>query len=91
MRKKLENEDLSEQNRPLRMFWVMISFAFVATVLNYLHSLSFNYLTTKGLLHPMLPEDVFGFIVSVFFIAYMFSKAFSGFVIDKLAPELAIH
>jgi len=88
MRKNLKNEGLSGQNRQSRMRWVMISFAFAATVLNYLHRLSFNYLTAKGPLHDMIPDDAFGYIASAFFIAYMISNGFSGFVIDKLGTRV---
>jgi ACS family hexuronate transporter-like MFS transporter len=88
MRKILIKDDLDGQNKPLRMRWVMISFAFVATVLNYLHRLSFNYLTAKGPLHDLIPDEAFGYIASVFFIAYMISNAFSGFVIDKLKTRI---
>ena len=59
MRKIQGKDDLTRQNRPLRMRWVMISFAFVATVLNYLHRLSFNYLIAKGSLQDMIPDDAF--------------------------------
>ena len=71
-----------------RMRWVMISFAFVATVLNYLHRLSFNYLTAKGPLHDMIPDDAFGYIGTAFFIAYMISNGISGFVIDRLGTKI---
>lgn len=71
-----------------KMRWVMISFAFVATVLNYLHRLSFNYLTAKGPLHDMIPDDAFGYIGTAFFVAYMISNAFSGFVIDRLGTKI---
>lgn len=71
-----------------RMRWVMISFAFVATVLNYLHRLSFNYLTAKGPLHDMIPDDAFGYIATAFFAAYMISNAFSGFLIDRLGTKI---
>lgn len=88
MRNDSIKDDLLGQYKPLKMRWVMISFAFVATVLNYLHRLSFNYLTAKGPLHDMIPDDAFGYIASAFFIAYMISNAFSGFVIDKLGTRL---
>ena len=88
MGKNIPNDNLTGQNKPLKMRWVMISFAFAATVLNYLHRLSFNYLTAKGPLHDMIPDDAFGYIASAFFIAYMFSNAFSGFVIDKLGTRI---
>jgi MFS transporter, ACS family, hexuronate transporter len=70
------------------MRWAMISFAFVATVLNYLHRLSFNYLTSQGYLREIIPDDSFGYIASAFFIAYMISNGFSGFVIDKLGTRV---
>jgi ACS family hexuronate transporter-like MFS transporter len=88
MRKILIKDDLVGQDKSLRMRWVMISFAFVATVLNYLQRLSFNYLTAKGPLHDLIPDDAFGYIASAFFIAYMISNAFSGFVIDKLRTRI---
>jgi ACS family hexuronate transporter-like MFS transporter len=87
MRKTL-SADISGQDNPARMRWAMISFAFVATVLNYLHRLSFNYLTASGALHDLIPDDAFGYIASAFFVAYMISNAFSGFVIDKLGTRI---
>jgi ACS family hexuronate transporter-like MFS transporter len=74
--------------RPLKMRWVMISFAFAATVLNYLHRLSFNYLAANGYLRDLIPDDAFGYIATCFFIAYLISNAVSGFVIDKLGTRL---
>ncbi len=66
----------------------MISFAFAATVLNYLHRLSFNYLAANGYLRDLIPDDAFGYIATCFFIAYLISNAVSGFVIDKLGTRL---
>lgn len=71
-----------------RMRWVMIGFAFFATVLNYVHRLSFNYLSADGELRKLIPDDAFGYIGTAFFIAYMLSNAFSGFVIDRLGTRL---
>ena len=34
--------DKLTENKPLRLRWVMIGFAFLATVLNYIHRLSFT-------------------------------------------------
>ena len=66
----------------------MISFAFVATVLNYVHRLSFNYLSAKGHLRDLIPDDAFGYIATAFFVAYMISNGVSGFLIDKLGTRL---
>jgi MFS transporter, ACS family, hexuronate transporter len=83
-----QNQLETPEKKLSRMRWVMISFAFVATVLNYLHRLSFNYLTAKGPLHDMIPDDAFGYIATAFFVAYMISNGFSGFIIDRLGTKL---
>lgn len=76
------------ENKPPRLRWVMIGFAFLATVLNYIHRLSFNYLSADGELRKLIPDDAFGYIGTAFFIAYMVSNAFSGLVIDRLGTRL---
>jgi MFS transporter, ACS family, hexuronate transporter len=88
MTKDLLHPDLSTQNSKLKMRWVMITFAFLATVLNYLHRLSFNYLAAGGHLRNIIPDDTFGYIATAFFVAYMLSNAVSGFIIDKLGTRL---
>jgi ACS family hexuronate transporter-like MFS transporter len=70
------------------MRWVMIGFAFLATVLNYVHRLSFNYLSADGELRKLIPDDAFGYIGTAFFIAYMLSNAFSGLLIDRLGTRI---
>ncbi|HET6539774.1 MAG TPA: MFS transporter, partial [Chryseolinea sp.] len=52
------------------------------------HRLSFNYLSADGPLRELIPDDAFGYLGTAFFIAYMVSNAFSGFVIDKLGTRL---
>ena len=74
--------------QPLKMRWVMVGLAFLATVLNYVHRLSFNYLSADGALRELIPNDAFGYIGTAFFVAYMISNGFSGFVIDKLGTRL---
>jgi MFS transporter, ACS family, hexuronate transporter len=85
---KILNEGLADQHKKLKMRWVMITFAFLATVLNYLHRLSFTYLAAEGHLRELIPDDTFGYIATAFFIAYMLSNAVSGFVIDKLGTRI---
>jgi MFS transporter, ACS family, hexuronate transporter len=83
-----ENQNFLSQTKPLKMRWLMISFAFMATILNYLHRLSFNYLATNDYLRDLIPDDAFGYIATCFFIAYLISNAVSGFIIDKLGTRL---
>ena len=66
----------------------MIAFALSATILNYIDRLAFNLLSSDGELRTLIPDDKFGYINSAFFIAYMISNAFSGFVIDRLGTRL---
>ena len=80
--------DQLTENKPLRMRWVMIGFAFLATVLNYIHRLSFNYLSADGELRKLIPDDAFGYIGTAFFVAYMLSNAFSGLIIDRLGTKV---
>lgn len=66
----------------------MLSFAFIATVMNYIDRLAFNYLSASGPLRELIPDDVFGYITTSFFVAYMISNLVSGFIIDKLGVRL---
>ena len=66
----------------------MVGLAFLATVLNYVHRLSFNYLSADGYLRKLIPDDAFGYIGAAFFIAYMLSNAFSGLIIDRLGTRI---
>jgi MFS transporter, ACS family, hexuronate transporter len=79
---------ISGFDKPLKIRWVMIGLAFLATVLNYVHRLSFNYLSADGELRKLIPDEMFGYIGTAFFVAYMLSNAFSGFVIDRLGTRL---
>jgi len=88
MQKKLRNEGLLGQNKPLRMRWVMIIMAFLATVLNYLHRLSFNYLTAEGPLRELIPDDAFGYIATSFFIAYCFLTRSQDLLLTSWEPVL---
>ena len=88
MSKQAKQVEFIGSTRPLKMRWVMISFAFAATVLNYLHRLSFNYLAANDYLRDLIPDDAFGYIATCFFIAYLLSNAVSGFIIDKLGTRL---
>ncbi len=81
-------EIVANTAKPLKMRWVMVSMAFFATVLNYVHRLSFNYLSADGDLRKLIPDDAFGYIGTAFFVAYMLSNAFSGLVIDKLGTRI---
>ncbi|MBX3257091.1 MAG: MFS transporter [Chitinophagaceae bacterium] len=80
--------DVPAAGNKLRARWLMLAFAFTATVLNYIDRLAFNYLSANGPLRELIPNDAFGYIATAFFIAYMSSNLVSGFIIDKLGTRL---
>ncbi|MBN8860857.1 MAG: MFS transporter [Sphingobacteriales bacterium] len=75
-------------DKPSGIRWLMLGFAFLATVLNYVDRLAFNYLSAEGALRELIPNDYFGYIATAFFVAYMVSNLVSGFVIDRLGTRL---
>ncbi len=85
MDENLINKDASKAPR---MRWAMLSFALVATILNYVDRLAFNYLSAEGELRNLIPDDTFGYIGTAFFVGYMVSNLVSGFAIDKLGVRL---
>lgn len=86
----MNNNHIVQQpgNPKLRVRWLMLGFAFVATVLNYIDRLAFNYLSANGALRELIPNDYFGYIATAFFVAYMLSNLVSGFIIDRLGTRL---
>ena len=79
--------DRSDKNTS-KMRWTMLTFALVATILNYIDRLAFNYLSADGALRELISDEAFGYIGTAFFMGYMISNFFSGFVIDKLGTRL---
>ena len=72
-----------EGDQKSKIRWVMLTFAFVATVINYVDRLAFNYLSAEGALRDLLSDEHFGYIGTAFFLGYLVSNYFSGILIDK--------
>ena len=73
---------------PSRLRWVMIGFAFSATVLNYVHRLSFTYLAAHHDLRTLFSDTTFGLMGTAFFVAYTVSNGLCGFAIDRLGTRI---
>jgi MFS transporter, ACS family, hexuronate transporter len=79
--------DTSDE-RLLRMRWVMISFAFAATIINYLDR------QTLSVVAPALREEfgmsneAYGYVLSAFMLAYTVSNGLSGPLLDRLGTRL---
>jgi ACS family hexuronate transporter-like MFS transporter len=74
--------------RPLRIRWVMIGFAFAATLINYLDR------QTLSVVAPALREEfgmsneAYGYVLSAFMLAYTISNGLSGPILDRLGTRL---
>jgi ACS family hexuronate transporter-like MFS transporter len=71
-----------------RLRWAMVAFAFAATVLNYVHRLSFTYLAAHPDLRPLFSDTAFGLLGTAFFAAYTLSNGLCGFAIDRLGTRV---
>ncbi|HTF17363.1 MAG TPA: MFS transporter [Chryseolinea sp.] len=78
----------TETDRRSKARWGMLAFALIATILNYVDRLAFNYLSAEGALRDLIPDDTFGYIGTAFFVGYMVSNLFSGFAIDKIGLRI---
>lgn len=78
----------SIDERPLRLRWVMISFAFAATLINYLDR------QTLSVVAPALREEfgmsneAYGYVLSAFMLAYTISNGLSGPLLDRIGTRL---
>src|SRR4029078_2473966 len=87
-----ENESpvsLKTSSEPLsRIRWLMISFALVATIINYLDR------QTLSVVAPPLREEFgmsnedYGYVLSAFMLAYTVSNGVSGPLLDRLGTRL---
>src|SRR5882762_8940139 len=77
-----------ETERPSRLRWVMIGFAFLATVINYLDRQALSVVA------PVLREEFhmnnedYGTVLSAFMLAYTISNGISGPLVDRLGTRL---
>ena len=73
---------------PSRFRWVMIGFAFLATVINYLDR------QTLSVVAPALREEFgmsnesYGYVISAFMLAYTISNGLSGPLLDRVGTRL---
>jgi ACS family hexuronate transporter-like MFS transporter len=71
-----------------RLRWVMIGFAFVATVINYLdrQALSVVAPTLREQFH--MSNEAYGYVLAAFLLAYTVSNGVSGWMLDRLGTRL---
>src|SRR5882672_888679 len=71
-----------------RLRWVMIGFAFLATVINYLdrQTLSVVAPTIREQFH--MSNEAYGYVLAAFLLAYTISNGVSGWMLDRLGTRV---
>ncbi len=75
---------------PLRLRWVMIGFAFAATLINYLDRQVLSVVVTSPDFKAAVPltEETYGYVTSAFMLAYAVMNGLSGPFIDRVGTRI---
>lgn len=71
-----------------RMRWMMIAFAFLATVINYLDRQALSVVAPVLREEFHMTNEAYGYVLSAFMLAYTISNGVSGPLIDRLGTKL---
>ena len=76
--------------QPLRRRWLMIAFAFAATLINYLDRQVLSVVVTAPDFKAAVPltEETYGYVTSAFMLAYAVMNGLSGPFIDAVGTKL---
>src|SRR2546421_12762187 len=77
---------LKQKQSPLR--WLMISLAFLATVINYLDRQTLSVVADEICKTFGMNNETYGLVISAFMLAYTVSNGISGVVIDRIGTRL---
>ncbi|MSU34605.1 MAG: MFS transporter [Pedosphaera sp.] len=78
----------SDTARPSRLRWVMISFALVATIINYLDRQTLSVVAPALREEFKMSNEAYGYVLSAFMLAYTVSNGVSGLLLDRLGTRL---
>ena len=75
---------------PLRLRWVMIGFAFFATIINYLDRQVLSVVAASADFKTEVPltEETYGYVTAAFMLAYAVSNGQSGPFIDRVGTRI---
>ncbi len=79
-----------DSNAPSRLRWVMIGFAFFATLINYLDRQVLSVVVTSPDFKAAVPltEESYGYVTSAFMLAYAVMNGLSGPFIDRVGTRI---
>ena len=80
----------TDSDERLRRRWLMISFAFAATLINYLDRQVLSVVVTAPEFKAAVPltEETYGYVTSAFMLAYAVMNGLSGPFIDRVGTRL---
>lgn len=74
--------------RPVRLRWLMIGFAFAATVINYLDRQTLSVVAPELRTEFGMSNEAYGYVLSAFMLAYTLANGLSGPLLDRLGTRL---
>src|SRR5580765_533597 len=81
-------EVIPDSPRPSRLRWLMIGFAFLATVINYLDRQTLSVVAPALREQFHMSNEAYGYVISAFMLAYTISNGISGPLLDRLGTRL---
>jgi len=81
-------EVVPDSPRPPRLRWLMIGFAFLATVINYLDRQTLSVVAPALREQFHMSNEAYGYVISAFMLAYTVSNGISGPLLDRLGTRL---
>jgi ACS family hexuronate transporter-like MFS transporter len=79
---------ISRSERPTRLRWLMIGFAFAATVINYLDRQTLSVVAPALRTEFGMSNEAYGYVLSAFMLAYTVANGLSGPLLDRLGTRL---
>jgi len=79
-----------DEEKPQRLRWAMIGFAFVATLINYLDRQVLSVVVTVPEFKADVPltEETYGYVTAAFMLAYAVMNGLSGPFIDRVGTRI---
>jgi ACS family hexuronate transporter-like MFS transporter len=81
-------DDPRDDGPVLRARWLMIGFAFLATVINYLDRQTLSVVAPQLSKEFRMSDETYGLILAAFMLAYTIMNGVSGPLLDRLGTRL---
>jgi len=83
-----QNLFTADETKPSNLRWVMIGFAFLATVINYLDRQTLSVVAPLLKTEFAMSDQTYGLIISAFMLAYTVMNGVSGPLLDRIGTKI---